>query len=57
MMRVGLYKEVLVKLDESCQIKVALGRRRQLIFLLSKNFTHKKIAKTDSFFLGGGAGL
>ncbi|GFQ76136.1 DEDD_Tnp_IS110 domain-containing protein [Trichonephila clavata] len=31
MMRVGLYKEVLVKSDESCQIKVALGSRRQLI--------------------------
>jgi transposase len=31
MMRVGLYKEVLVKSDESCQIKIALGSRRQLI--------------------------
>lgn len=31
MMRAGLYKEVLVKSDESCQIKVALGSRRQLI--------------------------
>lgn len=31
MMRVGLYKEVLVKSDESCQIKVVLGSRRQLI--------------------------
>ncbi|WMT84123.1 IS110 family transposase [Wolbachia endosymbiont of Listronotus oregonensis] len=31
MMRAGLYKEVLVKSDESCKIKVALGSRRQLI--------------------------
>ncbi|MDE5059908.1 IS110 family RNA-guided transposase [Wolbachia endosymbiont of Drosophila burlai] len=30
MMRAGLYKEVLVKSDESCQIKIALGSRRQL---------------------------
>ncbi len=32
MMRAGLYKEVLVKLDESCQVKVALGSRRQLMY-------------------------
>ncbi|MDN5248387.1 MAG: transposase [Wolbachia endosymbiont of Tyrophagus putrescentiae] len=31
MMRVGLFKEVLVKSDASCQIKVALGSRRQLV--------------------------
>ncbi|UVW84404.1 IS110 family RNA-guided transposase [Wolbachia endosymbiont of Aedes albopictus] len=31
MMRAGLYKEVLVKSDESCQIKIALGSRRQLM--------------------------
>ncbi len=32
MMRAGLYKEVLVKSDESCQVKVALGSRRQLMY-------------------------
>lgn len=31
MMRVNLYKEVLVKSDESCQIKILLGSRRQLV--------------------------
>ncbi len=31
MMRAGLFKEVLVKSDEACQIKVVLGSRRQLI--------------------------
>jgi transposase len=31
MMRVGLYKEVQVKSDESCQVKVLLGSRRQLV--------------------------
>ncbi|WP_341822222.1 IS110 family transposase [Wolbachia endosymbiont (group A) of Clivina fossor] len=30
MMRVGLFKEVLVKSDEACQIKIMLGSRRQL---------------------------
>jgi len=30
MMRAGLFKEVLVKSDEACQIKIALGSRRQL---------------------------
>ncbi|UXX40362.1 IS110 family RNA-guided transposase [Wolbachia endosymbiont of Oryzaephilus surinamensis] len=32
MMRAGLYKEVLVKSDESCQVKVTLGSRRQLMY-------------------------
>lgn len=31
MMRAGLYKEVQVKSDESCQLKVLLGSRRQLV--------------------------
>jgi len=31
MMRAGLYKEVQVKSDGSCQLKVLLGSRRQLI--------------------------
>lgn len=31
MMRVGLYKETLVKSDESCQIKIAIGSRKQLV--------------------------
>ncbi|WP_341820869.1 IS110 family transposase [Wolbachia endosymbiont (group A) of Myopa testacea] len=31
MIRAEIYKEVLVKSDESCQIKIALGSRRQLI--------------------------
>ncbi len=31
MMRVGLFKEVLVKSDEACQVKIILGSRRQLI--------------------------
>lgn len=31
MMRVGLFKEVLVKSDEACQVKIMLGSRRQLI--------------------------
>lgn len=31
MMRVGLYKEVQVKTDQSCQLKILLGSRRQLI--------------------------
>ena len=31
MMRAGLYKEVQVKSNESCQIKVLLGSRRQLV--------------------------
>ena len=30
MMRAGLYKEVQVKSDESCQLKILLGSRRQL---------------------------
>lgn len=31
MMRVGLYKEVQIKSDESCALKVLLGARRQLV--------------------------
>lgn len=31
MMRAGLYREVQVKSDESCQLKVLLGSRRQLV--------------------------
>ncbi len=31
MMRAGLYKEVEVKSDEACQVKVLLGSRRQLV--------------------------
>ncbi|UVW83824.1 IS110 family RNA-guided transposase [Wolbachia endosymbiont of Aedes albopictus] len=31
MMRVGLFKKVLVKSDEACQVKIILGSRRQLI--------------------------
>ena len=31
MMRVGLYKEVQVKTDQSCQLKILLGSKRQLI--------------------------
>lgn len=31
MMRAGLYKEVQVKSDESCQLKLFLGSRRQLV--------------------------
>ena len=31
MMRAGLYKEVQVKSDEACQLKVLLGSRRQLV--------------------------
>lgn len=31
MLRVGLYKEVKIKSDESCQLKVLLGGRRQLV--------------------------
>lgn len=31
MMRAGLYKEVQVKSDDSCQLKVLLGSRRQLV--------------------------
>jgi transposase len=31
MLRTGLYKEVLVKSDDSCQVKVLLGSRRQLV--------------------------
>ena len=31
MMRAGLYKEVQVKSDESCRLKVLLGSRRQLV--------------------------
>jgi len=31
MMRTGLYKEVLVKTDESCQLKILLGSRNQLV--------------------------
>lgn len=31
MMRAGLYKEVLVKSDESCQMKIAIGSRKQLV--------------------------
>ncbi len=33
MMRAGLYKEVQVKSDESCQLKVLLGSRRQLVMI------------------------
>ena len=33
MLRAGLYKEVLVKSDDSCQVKVLLGSRRQLALL------------------------
>ena len=31
MMRAGLYKEVKIKSDESCELKVLLGSRRQLV--------------------------
>ncbi len=31
MMRAGLYKEVEIKSDEACQVKVVLGSRRQLV--------------------------
>lgn len=31
MMRAGLYKEVQVKSDDSCQLKILLGSRRQLV--------------------------
>lgn len=31
LMRAGLYKEVQVKSDESCQLKILLGSRRQLV--------------------------
>lgn len=31
MMRVNLYKEVAIKSDQSCQIKILLGSRRQLV--------------------------
>lgn len=31
MLRAGLYKEVKIKSDESCQLKVLLGGRRQLV--------------------------
>ena len=31
MMRTGLYKEVLVKSDEACRVKILLGSRRQLV--------------------------
>ncbi|WCR54519.1 MAG: hypothetical protein PG981_001541 [Wolbachia endosymbiont of Ctenocephalides orientis wCori] len=36
MMRAGLYKEVLVKSDESCQMKMALGSRRQLVYSIQQ---------------------
>lgn len=31
MLRAGLYKEVKIKSDESCQLKMLLGVRRQLV--------------------------